>query len=209
MLRDVCDHCKASVFGYGGHCICTDCKMELDKLKRDRVTKESEMASRICFECDGTGEVHSHNPRCPSCGGTGKVITVDDGATVDFMTAMRAARDEGKRVRVVSLVPDHRCPSGWLRFRDDGKLICDEYASHEWAITATILGSRWEVEQPKPKEYTFLEAVEMMKAGKTMNSPNGITTWLKDGGRLDCINGPRTLLLNEIEEPKWTEYDPK
>lgn len=25
-----------------------------------------------CLTCDGTGEVHSHNPKCWSCNGTGK-----------------------------------------------------------------------------------------------------------------------------------------
>lgn len=26
-----------------------------------------------CPDCDGTGEVHSHNPKCPACRGTGSV----------------------------------------------------------------------------------------------------------------------------------------
>jgi len=26
-----------------------------------------------CPDCDGTGEVHSHNPKCPACRGTGLV----------------------------------------------------------------------------------------------------------------------------------------
>ena len=26
-----------------------------------------------CPECDGSGEVHSHNPKCPACVGSGMV----------------------------------------------------------------------------------------------------------------------------------------
>ena len=28
-----------------------------------------ELAAVACPTCDGTGEVHSHNPRCPTCAG--------------------------------------------------------------------------------------------------------------------------------------------
>lgn len=31
-----------------------------------------EVLAPTCSECDGTGEVHSHNPKCDACNGTGR-----------------------------------------------------------------------------------------------------------------------------------------
>jgi DnaJ-class molecular chaperone len=45
------------------------------KIKADHAYRYDEIRPvtvfRRCKECDGTGEVHSHNPRCWDCGGTG------------------------------------------------------------------------------------------------------------------------------------------
>ena len=28
----------------------------------------------VCKECDGSGQIHSHNPKCYDCNGKGKVL---------------------------------------------------------------------------------------------------------------------------------------
>jgi hypothetical protein len=120
---------------------------------------------------------------CKTCGGVGIVLedtvvsdwevtpgqvqeTVDlikgDG-TVDFLAAMKAAR-EGKRVRpAVRPVND----DDWYYWAS-GNLRRDDFEKPRAFICEGHLDARWEVEQPPPREYTFLEAVELMKAGQRM-----------------------------------------
>jgi hypothetical protein len=121
---------------------------------------------------------------CKTCGGVGIVLedtvvsdweatpgqvqevvdTLNGDGTVDFLTAMRAARD-GKRVRMVGT--EATGGSGWYRWADY-RLVTD--SGMGVSVASRYLDARWEIEQPPPREYNFLEAVEMMKAegGKKM-----------------------------------------
>jgi hypothetical protein len=101
-----------------------------------------------------------YSRRCQK-GGTEACPT--DG-TVDFLAAMRAAR-EGKKVRPVG-------EEDW-KYWAGGNLRTDDFEKPRAFICERYLDARWEVEQPPPREYTFLEAVEMMTAGKKMK-PKGV-----------------------------------
>jgi hypothetical protein len=105
--------------------------------------------------------------KCPKCGDfydrdvvkACPTFSCQDG-TVDFLAAMKAAR-EGKRVKR----ENESCWHFWDRERDR---LSREPDKTNCAINAEHLDARWEIEQPPPREYTFLEAVEMMKAGQRM-----------------------------------------
>jgi hypothetical protein len=81
-----------------------------------------------------------------------------------FMEAMQAARD-GKRVRM----KHHQ--SGWFKwivgkFTEHGCLTSQDGGCPN--ISSMALDGEWEIEQPPPKKYSFLEAVALMEQGKTM-----------------------------------------
>jgi hypothetical protein len=108
-----------------------------------------------------------------------------------FMEAMQAARD-GKRVR----------PTGgfWCHWYAECLRIVDSAPA---GITNSIFGE-WEIETPPPKRYSFVEAVALMEQGKTMISPNGMRTKLRSTLLANENNGPKMLLLEEING-LWTE----
>jgi hypothetical protein len=161
---------------------------------------------------------------CKTCGGVGIVLedtvvsdwevtpgqvqeTVDlikgDG-TVDFLAAMKAAR-EGKRVRpAVRPVND----DDWYYWAS-GNLRRDDFEKPRAFICEGHLDARWEVEQPPPREYTFLEAVELMKAGKKMKPKSwgsARSVWVNCLGQLETQHGQSSQLLyaEYLTEP-WVE----
>jgi hypothetical protein len=78
-----------------------------------------------------------------------------------FMEAMQAAR-EGKRVRPH---PDCVINGRWHRW-GDGRLWIEASRTHPADVCAMYLDCEWEIEQPPPKRYTFLEAVALMEQHK-------------------------------------------
>jgi hypothetical protein len=90
---------------------------------------------------------------------------------------MKAAR-EGKRVKR----ENESCWHFWDRERDR---LSREPDKTNCAINAGHLDARWEIEQPPPREYTFIEAVEMMKAGKKMRP----TIVIENGCEFSAIDG--------------------
>jgi hypothetical protein len=113
-----------------------------------------------------------------------------------FMEAMKAAR-EGKRVRA---------PHGeWMKAASRHMVWADPRERDNYVLlTLDMVNLDWEIEQPPPKRYTFLEAVAMMEQGKTMLSPNGMRTKLRSTLLANENNGPKMLLLEEING-MWTE----
>jgi hypothetical protein len=107
-----------------------------------------------------------------------------------FMEAMKAAR-EGKRVRC-------RANYRWCWWREYRLEFVD--GDCPW-IADYVLDDVWEIES---KKYTFLEAVALMEQGKTMLSPNGMRTKLRSTLLANENNGPKMLLLEEING-MWTE----
>lgn len=75
-----------------------------------------------CDSCDGTGEIHSHNPKCWTCNGTGKVRaeTID---AEELLTAAHRAGKFGFLVQVALPVRQYDKPtddiyrSGWGHYR--------------------------------------------------------------------------------------------
>lgn len=115
----------------------------------------------------------------------------------NFMEAMKAI-DSGKRARL---------PEGnWLRRGVNNDCVFDDYTGHPAFIYIWMLHrSDWEIEQPKPKEYTLAEALEMMKAGKAMKSVVGSVYCITGGCLIYGVSlRLATLNLKEIEGP-WTE----
>jgi hypothetical protein len=89
-----------------------------------------------------------------------------------FMEAMQAAR-EGKRVRPH---PAYVINGRWHHW-DDGRLWIEAARTQPADVCAMYLDCEWEIEQPPPKKYTFLEAVALMEQGKTMRPMQ--TPWIK------------------------------
>ncbi len=58
------------VIGRGGHTILAASKwMQMAKIAREAMLAKDGL--ELCDTCDGTGEVHSHNPTCWTCDGSG------------------------------------------------------------------------------------------------------------------------------------------
>lgn len=119
-----------------------------------------------------------------------------------FMEAMHAARN-GKRVR--------RGPGwNWCIFRST--VFCSVTESEnklsQMVLTDGMLDNDWEIEQPS-RNYTFMEAVEMMKRGKVMRSPNNISTIYDPiSTYFYSTCGVRSSFLMCEIDGKWTEVEP-
>jgi hypothetical protein len=119
---------------------------------------------------------------CSECGNARFVLRYGPVAgewtdgTVDFLAAMKAAR-EGKKVRPVG-------EEDW-KYWAGGNLRTDDFEKPRAFICERYLDARWEIEQPPPREYTFIEAVEMMKAGKKMRP----TIVIENGCEFSAIDG--------------------
>ncbi len=81
---------------------------------------EDPRAEIECESCDGTGEIHSHNPKCMSCSGTGKVR--DENEALDAEEVLTSAMHANKYgfliqvatpVRVYEKADDTIYRSGW------------------------------------------------------------------------------------------------
>lgn len=125
-------------------------------------------------------------------------------ATVGFMEAMEAARG-GKRVRRC----DGILKTGWWHW---GNKELTSEAGGSITVHEANLDARWEIEQPPAQTYTFLQAVEMMKAGKLMKPQSwgsARSVWLDEHGRMATQWGQSAQLhtVAYLMEP-WVEATP-
>lgn len=66
-----------------------------------------------CITCDGTGEVHSHNPKCWSCNGSRKV---------DYETAIKCIKEQ--------IIPHVRTTANLAHIEFDEEKEIEKYLSH-------------------------------------------------------------------------------
>lgn len=114
-----------------------------------------------------------------------------------FMEAMQAAR-AGRLVKIKDL-------KDWNYWDNILQCLCDVATQDVIYIDDQILDSEYEIGPmtTKEKEYTFLEAVEMMKQGKVMKSAESLHTFRSSYDRMKA-DSDRWLWFSEIEG-KWIE----
>lgn len=95
--------------------LCADPEMLLALLGVDDPRQEIE-----CEDCDGTGKVHSHNPKCTACDGTGKVRDEEEELNAEeVLTAAMHADKYGFLIQAATPVRVYEKPddtiyrSGW------------------------------------------------------------------------------------------------
>jgi len=121
-----------------------------------------------------------------------------------FFKAVRIARETGKVIRN-SDGDRARWVDNHLEWVNPSDIAVAVYDCH--------LDDNWEVETPPPKEYTFAEAYQMMKAGKWMESATGYQRMHCNGiwcvANVDVSIGLRPHNFSSYEiDSKWIEVQP-
>lgn len=115
-----------------------------------------------------------------------------------FLEAMQAAR-EGKRVTVR--------PLQWMKYHNGSMWYESGNAVHLDPFIITN-NHEWQIEPPPPREYTFLEAVEMMEKGKKMKCLNSEWIYSNDSSGFVGADLCRSGLPIADIKGKWIEVQP-
>lgn len=154
-------------------------------------------------KCDRCGHsVDLHATRDDGVVKVGQCIVVGcgclrSGTMATFMEAMLAARD-GKKVRA----PTRR----WVTFVG-GILTYADSEGGTAPLFSNYISDYWEIYPDPPREYDFMEAVEMMEKGKKIKSlQSGMIHWWNNG-YMTVTPGGLALHADEIKG-KWVEVSP-
>jgi hypothetical protein len=114
-----------------------------------------------------------------------------------FMEAMKAAR-EGKRVRA---------PHGeWMKAASRHMVWADPRERDNYVLlTLDMMNLDWEIEQPPPKRYTFLEAVAMMEQGKRMRPVGWHGSYFSVENGRTIYNGTTQDMRVYMIKAQWEE----